>query len=192
MTQQTTFLKLKTYDTLTDASSVLIYNYIDETSGCSITSNIGILDNYASETSGSIINISASLSAVEQKIDTTKSAVIQIVSPSTIVDINGLFYLRIPSELNNLGLSRAQGFVNTASASGISASMTVQVRNMTKYPINDALSYPIVISSGCVVGTPGIVDESYNDVSTDDQVKIYVGDVSSGSPKGLQIVLEYK
>lgn len=191
MTSKTEYLGLNTYDTLTDASSVLIYKFIEDTTGCSVTSNVGLIDAYAIQSSASIADISASIIVIEQKIDVNKSAVVQITAPSVVVDATSLFYLRAPSEINGLNLVRAQAFVNTASASGISASMTVQVRNMTKYSENDSLSTPIIILSGCEIGVPGIIDPLYDDISTDDKIKIYVGDVSSGSPKGLQAVLEY-
>lgn len=191
MTGTTEFLGLTTYSTLTDASSVLIYSFVDVTTGCSTTSNAGIIDNYAIQTSASITDISASLAAVETKVYVNKSAVIQIISQDTVVDSNSIFYLYAPSEIDSMNLVRAQGFVNTASASGTSASMTVQVRNMTKYSSNDALSTPIIIASGCTVGTPGVINTLYDDISTDDKIKIYASDISSGSPKGLQAVLEF-
>jgi len=191
VTGTTEFLGLTTYSTLTDASSVLIYSFVDVTTGCSTTSNAGIIDNYAIQTSASITDISASLAAVETKVYVNKSAVIQIISQDTVVDSNSIFYLYAPSEIDSMNLVRAQGFVNTASASGTSASMTVQVRNMTKYSSNDALSTPIIIASGCTVGTPGVINTLYDDISTDDKIKIYASDISSGSPKGLQAVLEF-
>lgn len=192
MSASTTFLGLKTYNTTTDASSILIYTFIDETSACATTSNLGIIDTCASNISASLTNMSASLTTLTTRSNNTHSAIIQIVAPSTTVDtVSGLFYLRAPSEINGMNLYRAQAFVNTASASGTSASMTVQVRNMTKYSSNDALSTPVIISSGCLVGIVGVINTSYDDVSTDDQIKIYVSDVSSGSPKGLQTVLEW-
>lgn len=192
MPGSTSYLELKTYNTITDASSILIYDFIDDTSGCSVTSNVGIIDQFAENISASIATVSASMLEVTSRTNNTHSAVIQIVNPTTTVDASsGLFYLRAPSEINGMNLYRAQAFVNTASASGTSASMTVQVRNMTKYLSNDALSTPIIIGSASLIGTPGIINTSYDDVSTDDQIKIYVVDVSSGSPKGLQTVLEY-
>jgi len=186
------YLGLKTYNTITDASSTLIYGFINDTSGCSSNTNVGIIDEFAGNTSASITDISASLATLVDRSNNTHSAVIQIVASGTTVDnATGLFYLRAPSEIDGMNLYRAQAFVNAASSSETSASMAVQIRNMTKYSSNDILSTPVIITAGCLVGIPGVVNVSYDDVSTDDQLKIYVSSVSSGSPKGLQTVLEW-
>ena len=153
---------------------------------------MGIIDEFAGNTSASITDISASLATLVDRSNNTHSAVIQIVASGTTVDnATGLFYLRAPSEIDGMNLYRAQAFVNAASSSETSASMAVQIRNMTKYSSNDILSTPVIITAGCLVGIPGVVNVSYDDVSTDDQLKIYVSSVSSGSPKGLQTVLEW-
>jgi hypothetical protein len=47
-------LGLTTYNAITDASSVLLYDYIDAVSGSRTTENLGKLDRYAGEISGSI------------------------------------------------------------------------------------------------------------------------------------------
>jgi len=186
----TTKLGLTSYNTITDASTVTVYDYIDNTSGSLPTQNLGIIDRFATETSGSFAVISASMVTATARVNNTKSAVIQIVGITTAVLDTDAFYLRIPSELDGLNLYRAQGFVNTATSASYSDAL-IQVRNLTKYPVNDALSGSIVIPAGNVVGTPGTVDTNYDDVSTDDQVKIYVHSGASGSPLGLQVVLEY-
>lgn len=188
-------LKLTTYNTTTDASSTLMYNFIDQTSGCSPTTNIGLIDAFAGRTSASLTEISGSLASVESKAARTKSAVIQIVNSSTTVDTSsGLFYLRMPTEFNGLKLERAIAFVNqagTSSSSVSSGSTGVQVANITKYSGCPALSSMIVIADGDVIGSEGTIDTNYDDVSTNDQVKIYVTDTSGCPAQGLQVVLEY-
>jgi len=185
----TTNLGLTTYSTITDASSVLIYDYIDQVSGSVVTSNLSIIDAFAGNTSASLTDISASLVAVETKTSNNHSAVIQIVGSTTDVDTSsGIFYFRAPSEINGMVLKRAQGFVNTA---GTTNATTIQVRNMTQYSSNDALSTAISIASGDVAGTVGTVDTDYDDVSTDDQIKIYAVTESVTRAQGLQIVLEW-
>lgn len=190
MTAITPNLNLITYSTITDASSVLLYGYFDQVSGSGATQNLGIIDTFAGNTSASIVNISGSIATVTTRTNNTHSAVIQIVAPDTDVDdTSGIFYLLgMPSEFDGLILFRAQAFVNTA---GTTNDTTVQVRNMTKYSGNDALSGSIVIASGDTAGTPGTIDINYNDVSTDDQIKIYVIGYSTVKAKGLQVVLEY-
>lgn len=101
-------------------------------------------------------------------------------------DLVGYFF--IPSSMNNMVLSRAQAFVLTA---GTTNPTTVQVRNLTKYASNDALSTAISIASGGTVGTPGTVNTSYDDISTNDKIKISVPSVSTTKPYGLVVILEY-
>jgi hypothetical protein len=187
MSGTTPYLGLTSYQTVTDASSVLIYDYVDQTSGSSSTQNLGIIDTHASNTSASLILISASMVNVLTKLANTKSAEIQIVAPETDVDtVSGIFYFRVPSEFDGLNLSRAQAFTNTAGSP-----ISVQVRNMTKYSGSDCLSDAIAIASGDVIGTPGTIDTDYDDVSTDDQIKIYVTADPETKPKGLLAVIEY-
>jgi hypothetical protein len=115
---------------------------------------------------------------------------VQIVEPATDVDTtSGVYFARIPQAMNGMNLIRAQAFTNTA---GTTNATTVQVRNMTKYASNDALSTAISIASGNTVGTAGTVNTSYDDVATDDLIKIYVTAQSTTKPKGLLAVLEYQ
>ena len=185
----TTNLGLTTYSTITDASSVLIYDYIDQVSGSVVTSNLSIIDTFAGNISASLTTISASLTTVETRTSNNHSAVIQIVGSTTDVDTSsGIFYFRAPSEINGMVLKRAQAFVNTA---GTTNPTTIQVRNMTQFPSNDALNLAISIASGDTAGTIGTVDTAYDDVATDNQIKIYVTGESTTKAQGLQVVLEW-
>ena len=149
----TTNLGLTTYSTITDASSVLIYDYIDQVSGSIVTSNLSIIDTFAGNISASLTAISASLTTVETRSSNNHSAVIQIVGSTTDVDTSsGIFYFRAPSEINGMVLKRAQAFVNTA---GTTNPTTIQVSNMTQFPSNDALNLAISIASGDTAGTIG-------------------------------------
>jgi hypothetical protein len=90
--------------------------------------------------------------------------------------------------MNAMTLTRAQGFLITA---GTTNPTTIQIRNMTKYASNDALSTAISIASGAVVGTAGTVNASYDDVATDDLMKIYVTGNSTVKGKGAYVIVEY-
>jgi hypothetical protein len=119
-----------------------------------------------------------------------RSAQIQIVADASDVDTtSGVAYFKVPSVLNGTNLIRAQAFVTTA---GTTNATTIQVRNLTKYSSNDSLSTAISIASGGTVGTAGTVNTSYDDVSTDDNIKIYVTAQSTTKPKGLYVVLEFQ
>lgn len=112
-----------------------------------------------------------------------------IVDKLREVDTSATFKFRAPSTWNGCNLSRAQAFTETA---GTTNPTTVQVKNLTKYPSNYALSTAISIASGSRVGTPGVVNTSYDDVSTDDEIEITVTNNSTTKAKGLLVCLEYK
>jgi len=59
MTDITPNLGLTTYNAITDASTVLLYDYIDAVSGSRTTENLGKLDRYAGEISGSLGTMSS-------------------------------------------------------------------------------------------------------------------------------------
>ena len=115
---------------------------------------------------------------------------IRILAPSVDVDTSsGVYYWRVPSTFDGMRLYRAQGYVDTA---GTTNPTTIQVRNLTKYPSNDALSSAISIASGSLVGTVGVINTSYDGVSTDNLMKIYVVSNSTTKAKGLFVNLEYR
>lgn len=114
---------------------------------------------------------------------------LQIVADGLDVDTASLGYFFIPSTMDGMNLVRATAYVETA---GTTNATTVQVRNMTKYSSNDALSTAISIASGGTSATAGTVNTSYDDVSTNDKIKVYVTGASTTKPKGLYVVLEYQ
>jgi len=59
MSNITPNLGLTTYNAITDASTVLLYDYIDAVSGSRATENLGKLDRYAGEISGSLGTMSS-------------------------------------------------------------------------------------------------------------------------------------
>lgn len=112
----------------------------------------------------------------------------QLAAPTESVTTGHLNYFMIPEAMNTKSLIRAEAATITAGTTGAT---TIQTRNMTKYASNDALSGAISIASGGTVGTIGTVNTSYDDVSTNDIIKIYVTGVSTTAPKGLIVILEY-
>lgn len=106
-----------------------------------------------------------------------------------VTTLNGIYNFYIPSFMNGMNLTRAIAMVETP---GTTNPTTIQVRNLTKYPSNDALSTAISIASGASKATVGTVNTLYDDVSTDDKIKIYVTGVSTTNPKGLTVILEFR
>ena len=122
--------------------------------------------------------------------DLIRSAVVSVVPDAIAVDTTtGIKYLPIPSSCNGMNLITAAAFVITA---GVTGATTIQVRNTTKYAGNDSLSSAISIASGATTSTGGTVSGSYDDVSINDLLKIYVTAQSITKPLGLYVVLEFQ
>jgi hypothetical protein len=119
-----------------------------------------------------------------------KTIQIQVVAEATDVDTtSGIGQCFIPAAMNGMNLIRATAMVDTA---GVTNATTIQVRNLTKHSANDALGTAISIASTGTVATPGVVDTSYDGISTNDKIKVYVTAQSTTKPKGLWVILEYQ
>lgn len=118
----------------------------------------------------------------------TKSVSIQVTDGTTDVATgDGKAYLTIPEALNGMNLIRAQATVVTA---GTTNATTVMIHNKTD--AQDMLSGAISIASAGTVGTVGTVNASFDDVATNDVLRIDVDSVSTTAPKGLMVVLEFR
>lgn len=106
---------------------------------------------------------------------------------STVSTGPGKLYFIIPDTLNGLNLIRAQAAVITA---GTTNSTDIMIHNLTDG--NDMLSGAgIVIASGATIGTPATINTSFDDVATDDIIRIDVDAVSDTAPLGLIVVLTF-
>lgn len=118
----------------------------------------------------------------------TKSLSVQVFDGTTDVATgDGKAYITIPEALNGMNLVRAQATVVTA---GTTNATTVMIHNKTD--TQDMLSGAISIASGGTVGTVGTINTSYDDVATNDILRIDVDSVSTTAPKGLMVVLEFR
>ncbi len=118
----------------------------------------------------------------------TKTVSIQVTDGTTDVATgDGKAYLTIPEALNGMNLVRAQATVVTA---GTTNATTVMIHNKTD--AQDMLSGAISIASGGTVATVGTVNTTYDDVATNDVIRIDVDSVSTTAPKGLICVLEFR
>lgn len=118
----------------------------------------------------------------------TKSVSIQVYDGATDVETgDGKAYITIPEALNGMNLIRAQATVVTA---GTTNATTVMIHNKTD--ANDMLSGAISIASAGTVGTVGTINTSFDDVATNDVLRIDVDSVSTTKPKGLQVILEFR
>lgn len=121
--------------------------------------------------------------------DIKQTVCVQLVDTGSEVDNSVVGYFPIPSTMDGMNLARATAMVDTA---GTTNPTTIQIRNLTKYPSNDALTTAISIASGGTVATAGVVNTSYDDVSTNDKIRIDVTGSSTTKALGLWVVLEYQ
>jgi hypothetical protein len=117
----------------------------------------------------------------------TRSLSLEVFGGTTDVTIgDGKAYITIPSDINGYNLTRAQATVVTA---GTTNATTVMIHNKTD--AQDMLSGAISIASAGTVGTVGTINTTYDDVATNDVLRIDVDSVSTTAPKGLTVVLEF-
>jgi hypothetical protein len=86
-----------------------------------------------------------------------------------------------------MNLVRANASVVTA---GTTNATTIDIYNVTDS--QDMLSTAISIASAGKVGTAGTVNASYDDVATNDVLRIDVTSASTTNAKGLQVILEFR
>ena len=117
----------------------------------------------------------------------TKGFCVIAVAPTTDVSVgDGKAYVMIPECMNGMNLIRANASVITA---GTTNATTIDIYNVTDS--QDMLSTAISIASAGKVGTAGTVNASYDDVVTNDVLRIDVTSASTTNAKGLQVVLEF-
>lgn len=113
--------------------------------------------------------------------------VIAVDSWTDVSAADGKAYIAIPECMNGMNLVRANAVVNTA---GTTNATTIDIYNVTDS--HDMLSTAISIASGWTVGTAWTVDTSYDDVATNDILRIDVTSASTTKPKWLIVVLEFQ
>ena len=181
------------------SSTPVKYKITDDTSG--VIANSAKIELVTSVTAGTAMdaaNFNKLEAAVQDAVDASESAEVlvgnrvvemQIVGEAIQVDTtSGVGYFFVPEAMNGKILTRATAMVLTAGSTGAT---TIQIRNLTKYPSNDSLSSAISIASGGTIATAGTVNTNYDDVSTNDKIKVYVTGYSVTRPYGLWVVLEY-
>lgn len=118
----------------------------------------------------------------------TKGFCVIAVAPTTDVSVaDGKAYIMIPECMNGMNLVRANASVVTA---GTTNATTIDIYNVTDS--HDMLSTAISIASAGTVGTAGTVNASYDDVATNDILRIDVTSASTTNAKGLQVILEFR
>jgi hypothetical protein len=141
-------LNLVTYNTITDASSILAFDYINQVSGSGTNANLISIDNFAGGVNTSLSSISASMTGYSASIVfssacqvSTGSATVAIVSPyglshsnygqhTAIITLNSIYaltgtetdYIRIPLPMNGWILSSVAAACGALNGSGSSTS----------------------------------------------------------------------
>lgn len=183
-------LQLNSYNSITDASSVLVYNYVNNVSGSAATQNLGIIDSFVAVITGSLTSASAAVATETQRINNTRSVIIQVVPRLVdVTTISGAFDFICPSDLNSTYLYRSTGFLNAAGEGG---DYNFNIYNTTTSASMLNSASPIIIPDGDVIGVEATISTTASSVATDDIISIY----TSSSPvdvagTGLQIILEF-
>jgi hypothetical protein len=136
------------------------------------------------------LNLDERLDVIEALANPIHAAIFNVVPDGVQVDtVVGIKYIPVPAFADGMNLITATAFTIVA---GVTGATTIQVRNITKYPANDALSTAMSIASGATVSTGGAIDAARDDVSTNDMLKAYVTAQSTTKPYGLVIVLQFQ
>ena len=113
--------------------------------------------------------------------------VIAVDATTDLSVADGKAYMPVPAAMNGMNLVRAQAIVITA---GTTNATTIDIYNVTDS--QDMLSTAISIASGGTVGTVGTINATYDDVATNDVLRVDVTTASTTLPKGLLVVLEFR
>lgn len=104
---------------------------------------------------------------------------------------DGKFYLVIPSSLNGMSLVSVHGQVITAGTTGTT---DVQIHNVTD--AQDMLSTKLTIDSGetgsHTAATAAVINTTYDDVATNDLLRVDFDAVSTTAPKGYILTLIFR
>ena len=104
---------------------------------------------------------------------------------------NGKYYFHVPASMNGMNLVTVHAEVITA---GTTNTTNIQIHNATDG--QDMLSTGITIDStetgSDTAATPAVINASYDDVATNDVIRIDVDQVSSTAAKGLLITMEFR
>ena len=127
--------------------------------------------------------------ATKGYVDTRSRGIgIEVIGGGTDVTVaDGHAYITIPLAFSGMNLTRAQASVITA---GTTNATTIDIYNLTDS--QDMLSTAISIASGATVGTVGTINTGYDDVVTNDVLRVDVTTVSTTAPKGLLVALEFQ
>jgi hypothetical protein len=104
---------------------------------------------------------------------------------------NGKYYFHVPASMNGMNLVTVHAEVITA---GTTNTTNIQIHNATDG--QDMLSTGLTIDStetgSDTAATPAVINASYDDVATNDVIRIDVDQVSSTAAKGLLITMEFR
>lgn len=122
--------------------------------------------------------------------DRKSASVVAFDFTESITTGDGAFYYVVPSNLSGKNLVRVHARVITAGTTGTT---DIQIHNVTD--AQDMLSTKLTIDSGetgsDTAATPAVINGSYDDVATNDLLRIDVDAVSTTAPEGLIITLEF-
>ncbi len=114
---------------------------------------------------------------------------LQVALDGLQITLSDEAYFFIPSTMNGMNLIRAKAFVTTVGSSG---NTIIQIKNNTRYSSFNILSTALTIPANQLYSNDGVVNAAYDDVQTNDSLKVFVSSLASSPPQGLYVVLEYQ
>ena len=165
-----------------------INQVLDNTKASTILAGVVRLATTSETNTGTDDSIATTPDGLAGSVHGTKAIGVIAVDFTTDVTVaDGKAYMPVPAALNGMNLVRAQAIVITA---GTTNATTIDIYNVTDS--QDMLSTAISIASGATVGTVGTINVSYDDVATNDVLRVDVTTVSTTAPKGLLVILEFR
>lgn len=145
-------------------------------------------------TTGGDTNINMKLVGKGTGVVKPDGCAIEIVVTNYTTDLStgdGKAYVTIPTYMNGMNLAVVHARVITAGTTGTT---DIQIHNVTD--AQDMLSTKITIDStetaSDTAATPAVINTTYDDVATNDLLRIDIDAVSTTAPKGLIVRLEFR
>ena len=143
-------------------------------------------------TSNNLVISNADGASAAPTFSAVKDIIIQVLDGATNMAVaDGTAYFTVPASANGMNLTAVHARVVTA---GTTSTCTIQIANVTDSV--DMLSTKISVDSAETgsetAATPPVINTSYDDVATNDLLRIDVDTIHTTPAKGLIITLQFK
>lgn len=120
----------------------------------------------------------------------TSISILVVAGDTDVTTGDGKFYFTIPAELDGALITAVHARAVTAGTTG---TMDIQLHNVTD--AQDILSTKLTVDStetgSDTAATPAVINPSYDDVSTNDLIRVDIDAVPTTKPKGLILRIQF-